>query len=189
MTNDCRTLSVRRASRGALAQAGFTLIEMLVTLTILGVLAMLAAPSFNEAMLGNKLASFANRFLASAQLARSEAIKRNAVVRLCASANGVACAGGGTFQQGWVVFHDANNDGVVNGGETVIQVEQALSDDYHFTSNAGYGLAFQPIGAGATAAVMTLCRATPSAGRQERRVTLSATGRASVETTRTGTCT
>jgi type IV fimbrial biogenesis protein FimT len=188
MTDRCRTVPARRPSQGGLAQAGFTLIEMMVTLTILGVLAMLAAPSFNEAMLGNKLTSFANRFIASTQLARSEAIKRNAVVRLCSSADGATCAGGGTFQQGWVVFHDANNDGAVNSGETIIQVQQALSDDYHFTSSAGYSLAFQAIGAGATAAVMTLCRATPSPGRQERKVTLSATGRVSVETTRTGIC-
>ena len=188
MTNHCRTVPVRRPSQARLAQAGFTLIEMMVTLTILGILAMLAAPSFNEAMLGNKLASFANRFVASTQLARSEAIKRNAVVRVCASADGATCAGGGTFQQGWVVFHDANNDGVVNSGEAVIQVQQALSGDYHFTSNAGYSLAFQAIGAGATASIMTLCRATPSPGGQERKVTLSATGRVSVETTRNGTC-
>ena len=188
MTNHCRIASFRRPSRGVPAQAGFTLIEMMVTLTILGVLAMLAAPSFNQAMLGNKLASSANRFVASAQLARSEAIKRNAVVRICSSADGATCAGGGTFQQGWVVFHDANNDAVVNSGETIIQVQQALSNDYQFASSAGYSLAFQPIGAGATSAILTLCRATPSPGGQERKVTLSATGRVSVETTRTGTC-
>jgi type IV fimbrial biogenesis protein FimT len=168
---------------------GFTLVEMMVTLAVFAVLSTLAAPSFNEAMLSNKLASFANRFAASAQLARSEAIKRNSVVRLCRSADGISCAGSGTFQQGWVIFHDVNNDGVLDAGETVIQVEQALSADYHFTSNSGYSLAFQAIGAGATSAVLSLCRATPSPGGQERRVTLSGTGRLSVETTRTGICT
>jgi type IV fimbrial biogenesis protein FimT len=167
---------------------GFTLIEVLVTLTVLAVLTMVAAPSFNDAFLSNKLASFANSFVASAQLARSEAIKRNAVVRLCSSADGAGCATAGTFQQGWIVFNDANNDGVVSPGETIIQVQQALSSDYHFTSSNGYSLAFQSIGAGATNAHLILCRATPSPGRQERTLDLSATGRISVATTRTGAC-
>ena len=45
----------------------------------------------------------ANDLLASVQLARSEAIKRNVAVTLCASADGTTCAGGGGWEQGWVV--------------------------------------------------------------------------------------
>jgi len=172
---------------------GFTLIELMVTVTILAVLAMVAAPSFNDAILSNKLAAYANNFVASAQLARSEAIKRNATVGLCRSADGLSCAGSGTWQQGWIVFHDANSNGVVNTGETVLHVQQALSSDYHFTGDA-YALDFQATGGAkitgglATLVTLTLCRATPSPGRQERTVKVSTTARTSVETTRTGTC-
>jgi type IV fimbrial biogenesis protein FimT len=180
--------ATRRRLLASRLAGGFTLIELMVTLTVLAVLAVIAAPSFNDAILSNKLASFANNFVASAQLARSEAIKRNAVVRLCRSADGATCAAGATFQQGWIVFHDADNNGTVDAGETVVQIQQALAADYRFTSDNGYNFAFQAIGAGATAAGLTLCRATPSPGRQERTVTLSATGRVSVATTRTGAC-
>lgn len=163
--------------RYARTHRGFTLIELMVTVAVLGVLAALAAPSFNEAILSNKLTSYANNFVASATLARSEAIKRNAIVALCRSADGLTCATSGGWQQGWIVL----------GGTTVIHYQQALSSDYRLTGDT-YSIDFQPIGAGAAAANLTLCRATPSPGGQERVLTLSATGRASVSTTRTGSC-
>ena len=163
------------------------MIELMVTVAILAILGTIAAPSFNDVILGNKLASYANNFVASAQLARSEAIKRNAAVTLCRSANGTSCATSGDWQQGWIVFQDTNANGTVDGSETVVQYQQALSSDYHFTANA-YSLAFQSIGAGATSAALVLCRATPAAGRQERTIAVSPTGRTSVTTTRNGTC-
>jgi len=179
----------RRPARRA--AAGFTLIELMVAVTILAVLAMLAAPSFNEAILSNRLASYANTFMASAQLARSEAIKRNATVVMCRSADGASCATDGGWQQGWILWRDADNDDTVDAGE-VIQRQQALSADYHFTGNA-YSVDFLATGGaritgGGSPVTLSLCRAAPEPGRQERSLRLAATGRTSVEKTTTGSC-
>jgi len=173
-------------SRGRGA-AGFTLIELLVTLTVLGVLLVVAVPSFNNAVLGNKLSGYAGNFLASAQLARSEAIKRNAEVTMCRSADGVNCATSGGWQQGWITFNDKDGDGTLDSDETRINYQQALGSGFSFTGDV-YTVVFQGTGLSATSGLLTLCRKLPSAGAQERTVTLSATGRVTLAITRTGTC-
>lgn len=162
------------------AEAGLTLVELMVTLAIFAVLVGVAAPSFNSLMLGPRLGSWANEMSASATLARSEAIKRNGTVTLCASSDGAACATSGDWEQGWIV--------TANG--TILERHQALPANYKATETlaANRSLIFQPTGAGATQATIRFCQATPSAGPQEKVVTISATGRTSVATTRSGTC-
>jgi len=158
-------------------QQGFTLIELMITITVLGILLAVAVPSFTDAVLGSKLRSYANNFLASVYLARGEAIKRNSVVNLCASSNGTSCTG--DWEQGWIVLT----------GTTVIQRQSALSSGMKMTESGGVSsINFQPTGVGVTPATLTVCRATPSVGGQERVISISATGRASVAKTTTGSC-
>jgi type IV fimbrial biogenesis protein FimT len=169
---------------------GFTLIELLVTLTILAVVMALVVPSFKSAFLGNSLASYTNSWVASAQLAKSEAIKRGAAAQvvLCRSTDGAACATSGTWQQGWIVCVDANANATCDSGETIVFNQASLSADYHFTSTS-YAIVFRPTGMVTSTDVLTLCRATPEAGTQERQITLLITGRVSVATTHAGACT
>ena len=71
---------------------GFTLIELMVVLTISALLFAIGVPAFQNAALGGRLSAAANNLLASIQLARSEAIKRNLPVTVCASSDGATCA-------------------------------------------------------------------------------------------------
>lgn len=155
---------------------GFTQVELVVAVAIMGVLVAIATPSFNNAILGTKLSGYANALVGSAILARSEAIKRNSTVTLCVSSNGSSCTTGG-WEQGWIVL----------SGTTVLSKQPAASNGFKLTGTAA-SLDFQSTGVGATQATITACRYSPTVGNQERVISISATGRASVSTTWTGTC-
>jgi type IV fimbrial biogenesis protein FimT len=166
---------------------GFTLIELMVTLAVAAVLLTLAVPSFMDATLGSKLSSYANNLVGSVHLARGEAIKRNAAVAMCVSANGTNCTSGG-WEQGWVLFHDADNDAVLDSGETLIHRQQALPSGIKITeSGSATAISFQPTGVSTSSYTLTICRAAP-VGKQERVVTISTTRRASVAQTTAGSC-
>lgn len=66
-------------------EAGFTLVELLIAIVILGILASLAAPSFREFIAGQRIKTASFDIMAMLTLARSEAIKRNADVAISAS--------------------------------------------------------------------------------------------------------
>lgn len=164
----------------------FTLVELLIAIAILAILMGIAVPAYNEMTLGSKLRSQANDLVAGAVLARSEAIKRNSAVRMCVSADGASCITGG-WEQGWVVFHDADDDGALDTGEAVLLQHQAAASGFKITGTVA-SVRFQGTGVGATQATLTVCRATPSVGGQERVVNITVTGRTSVTKTTTSTC-
>ncbi|EAZ99350.1 GspH/FimT family pseudopilin [Marinobacter sp. ELB17] len=117
---------------------GFTLIELLVTIALLGILVALASPSFISLLSSNRTTSYLQEATGAIRYARSEAIKRNRVVTICASANQASC--GGNWQQGWIVFGDANADGAYTIGETMLQVRDTVNTDFSMTwSDASAG--------------------------------------------------
>lgn len=159
---------------------GLTLVELLVTITIMGILLAIAVPSFMDVTLNSKLDSIPNRFAASANLARSEAIKRNTTVTLCtpSTATATTCAGTGTggWGTGWIIL----------AGSTVVAREASPPDG--FVLNGIQTLVFQPSGVGTTSATMTVCRSTPSVGAYKRTIDINITGRINVTKDPTSTC-
>lgn len=83
--------------------AGFTLIEMMVAIAVLAIMVAIALPSFSQLLATNRLTGQANELTASLQLARSEAIRRNARVALCPSSDGATCASGAAGWSKWIV--------------------------------------------------------------------------------------
>lgn len=161
----------------SLNQRGFTLIELMITVTIMAILTAMAIPSFSEVILKSTLTNQARDLMASSLMARSEAIKRNQTVTLCASRNGTTC--GGSWTNGWIVLTTDN---------IVIHSHKAAPSGFLINS-ALTSITFSASGLGATMATLTICKSTPAVGREERLLNISGTGRPSISKAQAGVCT
>jgi type IV fimbrial biogenesis protein FimT len=175
--------------------SGTSLVELLVALSILLILLTQAVPAFNSSLTSSRLANSTNTFLASIYLARSEAIKRNGRVVICKSIDGLACSTSGDWEQGWIVFHDRNNNAALDSGEAVLQVEPALAAAISFRGNqyvANY-ISYSPSGSSKMisgafqAGTLIVCEKSTTSG-ETRNIVISATGRPRVVRTTVATC-
>ena len=164
--------------------AGFTLVELLVVVALAAILQSQAAPALSGMVNSMRLTTAVNSLLSSLYLARSEAIKRNSRAVVCKSAPGDACSTTGGWEQGWIVFHDANNNAALDAGETLLSREPALPQPITFKGNDPVSryVSFTPMGrtqytSGAfQAGRLTVCP--ESATRVDaRQIVISSTGR------------
>jgi type IV fimbrial biogenesis protein FimT len=130
---------------------GFTLLELMITIGLAGVLFGLVVPNMRSFIRNNRLTSAANDMLRGTQQARSEAIKRQqGNVVMCATADSEAADGAiacnyGSFSN-WFVFDDLNNNAQYdNPAETVLARGAAHASVTVNNDNAGI-LCYMPTG-------------------------------------------
>jgi len=109
--------------------SGFTLIELIITLTVASILMALAVPGFQSFISSNRLTAQINDVIADISLSRNEAIKRNTTTGVCVSTSGTTCATGGNWANGWLVYYvcpstdttcTANANVVIRAHETLV---------------------------------------------------------------------
>lgn len=106
------------SGRAAPRIAGFSLVELAITLFVLGVVIGVSIPLFTGVVNGNRLTANANELVAAIQSARAEAIRQNVRTSICESDDGATC-GNSSPWRGWIVFADADSDGIADAGEVV----------------------------------------------------------------------
>lgn len=117
---------------------GFTLIELIVTLTIAAILLTIAGPSMSRFIQGNRLTSAANELIGDLALARSEALKRGTNTGVCKSGGGATCAGSGTsWESGWVVFVDVDQDRTWTASDILLRTREPLPPGTAVTVSTG----------------------------------------------------
>lgn len=98
---------------------GFTMIELLVTISVVAILLAIALPSFTSLMNSNRLSAQANEVVAAMQLARVEAVRQNKRAIVCGSANGSTCSGSTAWNSGWITFLDMDGNGTPTAAEII----------------------------------------------------------------------
>ena len=161
---------------------GFTILELMVTLAVVGILVSVGVPGFRAIIMDNRLVSQANLLVTSVSVARSTAVKyqRNAIV--CSSTDFDAavptCAGSTDWSTGWIVWVDKDRDATTDADE-IISVHGPLNSSSSLNSLANVGFAYDARGFGlAGADDLLLCD--DRTGETGRRIRINAVGRTNV---------
>ncbi len=130
---------------------GFTLIELMVAVAVVGVVVAIGMPSFGELLKNNRMATQANAIIASLQQARSETINRGASVRI------EPLVAGTDWSAGWQLRIDGSNpsdNDFVDAEDIVIRNYEGLKQST-LTSDVN-NIIYLPDGSVSAAAVLTL---------------------------------
>ena len=155
---------------------GVTLIELMATIAIVAILSAVALPSFASLQRNTRRTVAINDFIHAVFLARSEAIKRNSVVSICRSDDGLKCNNDApNWNGGWIVFENLDRDQPADAdpGEPILMRHEALVGGA-LTSNRE-SFSFRPYAQSDVNGTLVYC---PTRGSKDgRAIIISHTGR------------
>lgn len=125
--------------------AGFSLLELLITLSVAGILVALAAPSFQGILLDSQRTVAVNSFVHSIHLARVTAATQGRTVSICRSTDGDSCSNStANWQHGWIVFvnNDRDEPPMRDSNEPILSVQAAWRDGTVTSNRRSYS--FRP---------------------------------------------
>jgi len=153
---------------------GFTLIELMATVAVMGILAVVAVPAMAGLVHANRLAAANGNLTAALQLARSEAIRRGASVTVCASTNGTTCANQTAWTR-WIV-RGRDNAASAAGPEVIDIMRDETPAGNIALQGPAAGIRFRPSGMVDSEQALTVCIPSSYLTRNQRVVTVMLSG-------------
>ena len=114
---------------------GFTLIELIIVLTIASILSAFAMPSLHQLKLNKAMDNARDDLFSSLQYARNKAIMIQKNIIVCPSVSKNSCDNDANWQHGWIIFIDKNYDKQFNQNDELLQVGNAMSENLSVTSS------------------------------------------------------
>lgn len=132
-------------------QDGFTIIELMIAVTLIAILLTFGIPGFGNTIEQNRLSTQVNTLISTLQLARSESVKTGKRITVCKSSNGSSCQNAAAgFESGWIVFEDSSPaDGALSAGERLIKIQESLNSNHTLRGDANFAnfVSYLPSGA------------------------------------------
>ncbi len=127
---------------------GHTLVEMLVTLTLAGIVLTTGIPELKRILASNRMITEINGLVAHLHLARSEAVNRGKRVVLCPGSDDGRCLGSPEWHRGYILFVDDNGNRERDTREPLIRVHAVDAPGILITSSASRRrISYHPDGA------------------------------------------
>ncbi|MCK9201329.1 MAG: GspH/FimT family protein [Gallionella sp.] len=156
-------------------QTGISMVEVIIVMAIAAILATIAAPSFNDFISNTRLTSTMSQLTSDMNRARSEAIKRNSWILVCARGTDTAC--GNNWNNGWLICQDSEPNNTCDTGTAAnpnpITAHQAINANFVLTGSAT-SIRFNPNGTGGSGTLNL------ASGAKSRTANVAATGNISV---------
>lgn len=116
---------------------GITLIEMIIALAVASILATAAAPAFGNLIQKSRAQAARSALVTALNTARMTAVTKLSHVVVCPSRDQQYCDHSTEWQDGWIVFLDADHDGRRTEDEALVTVAGAEPDGVTILSTAG----------------------------------------------------
>lgn len=155
-------------------QSGFTLIELMITLVVAGILVTIGVPSYLTVSQNARASELASGLTSAVALARAEAIRRGEPVSVCPSDDASTCSG--SWTDGWIAI-------VPSDGEVLSIWGPPSGGVLTQTPDADTALDFGALGELISSDTLLVTSSSNCTGTRARSLAITAIGRVSVSRT------
>jgi Tfp pilus assembly protein FimT len=154
--------------------------ELMMALVVTAIIIAIAVPAYTALIQNNFSQNTANSLIASLKFIRSEAVKRNATISLCATSSSTFAACGSAWATGWFMFIDVNGNGTYDSAtDTILRINSLTGTGASIlASNSSNTFSYNNLGfpLASTSNITIAVNASNCKGDNARTITISVTG-------------